>query len=201
MAYNDELIAKKLRRWERYLNNYNLPKWEDIPDFGLYMEQVIALLGQYLDYIPAALKDEQFITAPTINNYVRKNVMPEPRKKMYYREHIAYLIIIVTLKQSLSLALIQKIIPINISVEEVEIIYNKYAERHRIAASYFINQINNLSATLLESDTNTKLTDSHIKNTEELIMASAVTSCFSRLLAEKLLLLDDKTLNDFADEQ
>ena len=63
MAYDKALIAGKLRRWETYLNNYRLPFWEDIPDFGLYMEQVISLLRSYLDYLPPELKEEQVVTA------------------------------------------------------------------------------------------------------------------------------------------
>ena len=71
MIYTNSLVAAKLRRWEKYLNNYRLPDWDSIPDFGLYMEQVIDLLTQYLDYLPPELKAEQFITGSTINNYVR----------------------------------------------------------------------------------------------------------------------------------
>ena len=52
MTYNKELITHKLIRWEHYLNNYKLPAWKELPDIGLYMDQVIALLGQYLDFIP-----------------------------------------------------------------------------------------------------------------------------------------------------
>ena len=45
------------------------------------------LMRQYLDYLPPELKEEQFITASTINNYVRMKIMPEPRRKRYYRIH------------------------------------------------------------------------------------------------------------------
>ena len=120
MAYSNDLVAGKLRRWEKYLNEFRLPRWEEIPDLGLYMEQIIDLLKQYLDYLPPELKEEQFITAATINNYVRTKVMPEPKKKRYYREHIAYLLMILTLKQTLSIAMIQRLIPNGMSREEVE---------------------------------------------------------------------------------
>ena len=89
MQYDKALVAAKLRRWETYLNNYRLPAWEQIPDLGLYMEQVVAFLRQCLDYLPPELKDEEFITAAAINNYVRTNIMPEPIKKRYYRIHMA----------------------------------------------------------------------------------------------------------------
>ena len=75
MAYDNALVAGKLRRWEKYLDDFRLPRWEEIPNLGLYMEQVTVLLREYLDYLPPELKDEQFITAATINNYVRIKVM------------------------------------------------------------------------------------------------------------------------------
>ncbi len=49
MAYDKELIAGKLRRWEKYLSKFRLPEWESIPDIGLYMEQTVVLLRQYID--------------------------------------------------------------------------------------------------------------------------------------------------------
>ena len=88
MAIKKEVVAGKLRRWEKYLNNYRLPCWEDIPDFGLYMEQVLTLLTKYLDYMPPELKEEQFITAATINNYVRKKIMPEPATRSSTRSSL-----------------------------------------------------------------------------------------------------------------
>ena len=63
MGYDKALIAGKLRRWEKYLERFRLPAWDDIPDFGLYMEQTVQLLKQYLDYMPPELKEEQIITA------------------------------------------------------------------------------------------------------------------------------------------
>lgn len=197
MSYDKQLISKKLQRWDKYLHTYHLPEWEDIPNFGLYMEQVIEILKQYLDYLPVELKEDQFITAPTINNYVRKKVMPEPRKKMYYREHIAYLIIILTLKQSLSLAMIQKIIPTGLSEAEIEKKYKEYIVRHKTASEYFLNQIRELAAVLVSGEEGKA---ESVKSPEELIMTSAITCSFSRLLAEKLILLDDKNVDDYKDE-
>ncbi len=196
MPYCNELVAAKLRRWEKFLNEFQLPSWEVIPDFGLYMEQVIDLLKQYLDYLPPELKEEQFITAATINNYVRTKVMPSPRKKRYYREHIAYLIIILTLKQSLSIALISKLIPMGIPIEEVEQIYRAYVRRHSHAAHYFIEQVRQAAAPILHREQDT---GESTLLTEELIASTAIIGGFSRLLAEKLLLLEGKT-QDVAEE-
>lgn len=193
MAYDNALVAGKLRRWEHYLDSFRLPSWEEIPDFGLYMEQVITLLKDYLDYLPPELKDEQFITASTINNYVRMHVMPEPVKKRYYRRHIAYLIIILTLKQSLNIALIQKIIPMGLDESEIAKIYGTYALRHRQAAQYFMEQVRLAAGPILNHKETTALSTG---NPEELIALTAIMGGFTRLLAEKLLLLEGKDLSD-----
>ncbi len=194
MPYSDDLIAFKLRKWEKYLNDFRLPQWEEIPNLGLYMEQVIDLLKQYLDYLPPELKEEQFITASTIHNYVRTKVMPEPRKKKYYREHIAYLIIILTLKQSLSIALIQKVIPTGMSTEEVRSAYTAYVRQHSIAAQYFTEQIRQVASRILGHE---EVYEISAACTEDLITLSSILGGFSRLLSEKLLLLEGKTPDDF----
>ena len=181
MAYDKQLVAGKLRRWEKYLNRFRLPQWEDIPDFGLYMEQVIVLLKKYLDYLPPELKEEQIITAAAINNYVRTKVMPGPNKKKYYRIHIAYLIIICSLKQNLSLAMLQKIIPMGINEDEVKEIYESFAKRHNLAAQYFVEQVRLAAASILDHDEKSEL-DAKVPN--DMITFAAVISCFSRLLAE-----------------
>ena len=191
LIYNKELIAGKLRRWERYMHNYKLPSWEEIPDFGLYMEQVIALLTQYLDYLPPELKDDQFITAATINNYVRTKVMPEPIKKKYYRIHLAYLIMICTLKQSMSIAILQKMIPMDIPDEEVQAIYSAYARQHRRTTEYFVEQVKVAAGNILDHD---NATDFAVNDVVDLISMNAVISGFSGLFANKLLLLEGKSL-------
>lgn len=193
MQYDNDLIAGKLRRWEKYLLDYELPEWEAIPDMGLYMEQVITLLKEYLDYLPPELKEEQFITATTINNYVRKKIIPQPIKKKYYRVHIAFLIIVCTLKHCLSIPTLQTMIPVDMPEDELRSFYTSYAQRHRIASRYFIKQVKIVSAGILERNSKAEIsTDS----TEELVTTSAVVCGLARLLSEKLLLLGGKSLEN-----
>ncbi len=193
MVHDKALVAGKLRRWEKYLNDYRLPAWEEIPNIGLYMEQVTALLKQYLDYLPPELKEEQFITAATINNYVRRGLMPEPVKKKYYRVHIAYLVMICSLKQCLSIATLHTMIPMGLSEEEVRETYSAYVRRHQISAQYFVELVRLVAAGILDHEVVTEIA---AQNTSELIITSAVVSGFGRLLAEKLLLLDNLTLEN-----
>ena len=193
MTYQKDLIAAKLRRWEKYLLNYRLPAWEEIHDIGLYMDQVVTLLHQYLDYLPPELKEEQVITPAAINNYVRKKIMPEPVKKKYYRSHIAYLIMICTLKQCMSISTLQTLIPMGLSDEELERTYTAFASRHRASALFFIEQVREVAAGILDHSVQTEISTA---DTVDLITTSAVVSGFARLRAEKLLLLDGKSAED-----
>lgn len=187
MNYNKKVIAAKLRRWEKYLEEYRLPKWDQIPNLGLYMEQVIVLLKQYLDYMPPEIKDDQFLTAATINNYVRMKIMPGPDKKRYYRIHIAYLLIICSLKQGMSLALIQKIIPMNISEEEVREIYEQFCRQHAKAGDLFRKEMRLMAGKILDHP---DAPDWAAEDPSELIILTAMTGTFARLLTEKLLLME-----------
>lgn len=194
MAYDKDLIAGKLRRWETYLLRFRLPAWEEIPNIGLYMEQVVELLQGYLDYLPPELKDEeQPVTSAAINNYVRRKLLPGPQRKRYWRSHIACLIMICTLKQSLSMSMIQSLLPVGGEESEIRAAYESYAALHNAASHYFVQQVKRAAAHILGHEAKS---DVAVQNAEELICISAVVSGFSRLLAEKLILLNNKTLAD-----
>lgn len=129
MSYDKELIIHKLERWDRFITNYHLPDWDSIPDLGLYMDQVVVLLVQYLSFIPSIPGGkESFVTSSAINNYVRLKIMPAPVKRKYYRVHIAYLIMILTMKQSISISDVQKILPADSSEDCVRSVYEAYSE-------------------------------------------------------------------------
>lgn len=193
MAYDKALVAGKLRRWEKYLIRFRLPVWEEIPNFGLYMEQVVDLLRGYLDYMPPELKDEDVVTSSAINNYVRRGIMPGPKKKKYYRTHIAYLLMICTLKQSLNMNMIMTILPKGDDEEQVRLVYDSFSQRHAMAAEYFVEQVRNAAGELLDHADSSATA---VHTTEELITSAAIIASFARLLAEKLLLLDEKTLEN-----
>ena len=184
MEYDRELIAHKLQRWDKFITDYHLPDWDSIPDFGLYMDQVIVLLEQYLSFIPAPVGGkERFVTSSTINNYVRLKIMPAPVKRKYHRVHIAYLIMILTMKQSLSISDVQKVIPPNSSEEEVRAVYENYSEKFRRLALFFNQQVQSgaegIHAPGQSSDNAVEL----------LVIESALIAGFSKILAEKLIRL------------
>lgn len=63
--------------------------------------------------------------------------MPAPVKRKYHRVHIAYLVMILTMKQSLSISDVQKVIPpMDSSEDEVLSVYEDYSEKFRRLALF-----------------------------------------------------------------
>ena len=184
MSYDKKLIIHKLERWDRFITNYHLPDWDSIPDLGLYMDQVVVLLVQYLGFIPSIPGGkESFVTSSAINNYVRLKIMPAPVKRKYHRVHIAYLIMILTMKQSLSISDVQKVIPPDSSEEEVRAVYQDYSEKFRRLALFFNQQVQTGAEGIR---TPGQTGDNAV---ELLVIESALIAGFSKILAEKLIRL------------
>ena len=102
--------SQRMREWARGLEKFALPDWEGLPQLELYMDQIIILLTEYLAPVSRGQEDRA-ITASIINNYVRMKIVPPPVKKKYSRVHIAFLVVICTLKRSLSISSIQRLLP------------------------------------------------------------------------------------------
>ena len=189
MAFDKVMIVEKLRGWEQHFSEYRLPTWSEIPDFGIYMEQVLTFLNQHLGFMPPDIRDEPLITAATINNYVRKRIMPEPVKKKYYREHLVYLILICSLKHCLTITSLQPMIPLSLTEDELHSLYDSYVVRHRTAVKFFSEQVRLAATSIL--DPSKSLSPLATDDIPEFIISAAVLGGFSRFLAEKLLMLDD----------
>ena len=169
-------------RWENFLTAYQLPKWEDLPDFGLYMDQVITLLSQHLYYLPQEDHSEELVTPTAINNYVRLKIMPAPEKKRYRRIHLAYLFMICTLKQTITIAQVQKIIPVGLEEEEIKQLYSNYVARHIEVGQRFIENIHHCAEPML--DPNNTMENATVEN---MIAGMVMMSGYYRLLAEKII--------------
>ena len=182
MAYDKELLAQKLMRWEGFVAGYALPTWESIPDFGLYMDQVITLLSQHLYYLPQEDHSEELVTPTAINNYVRLKIMPAPEKKRYRRIHLAYLFMICTLKQTITIAQVQKIIPVGLEEEEIKQLYSNYVARHIEVGQRFIENIHHCAEPML--DPNNTMENATVEN---MIAGMVMMSGYYRLLAEKII--------------
>ena len=91
----------QLLQWMDEMQTYHLPRWDELPDIELYMDQVITLIDRYLFPLVDHLEGDKNkgITSAMINNYVKLGMMPKPYKKRYERVHLAHMIVITILKQ------------------------------------------------------------------------------------------------------
>lgn len=99
---------RELEQWLHEVENFHLPRWHELPDLNLYMDQVLTYINDTLGVIETEDDDRgSLLTAAMINNYVKHSLIPKPKKKRYQREHIACLFVYVLLKPVLSLSSIQ----------------------------------------------------------------------------------------------
>ena len=139
MACDKATLDARLQDWLQSIKQFTLPEWDALPQLDLYMDQVIILLKQYLAPLHRGEEDKA-ITASIINNYVRMKVIPAPVKKKYSRVHLACLIMICSLKRSLSISCIQRILPSDHNEESVRQLYNDFVRQHDSAQKQFIRQ-------------------------------------------------------------
>ena len=93
-------INNSVAAWSAGLAAQRLPRWDELPDIDLYLDQVLTLLDKYLGpFLPE--NGGHALTASMINNYVKLRIVPAPVKKRYGRVQLAYLLVIGLLKQVL----------------------------------------------------------------------------------------------------
>ena len=105
------------------IRGFHLPKYQDIPDVGLYLEQTV----QYIAGIYSCVGDE-LLTGSMIGNYVKKGLVANPVKKRYNRKQIAYLIFITMAKTVLSMEDIRCFMKVQQNTYSVQRAYDYFRE-------------------------------------------------------------------------
>lgn len=80
------------------LRTHRPAEWAQLPDFALYMDQVLA----YMDRQVLRYEDDDGLTSAMVNNYTKGGLVPRAAGKKYSREHMAYLTVICILKRVMS---------------------------------------------------------------------------------------------------
>ena len=103
------------------MQKINLHNYENIPDVGLYLDQVTKYINSYLN-------EEYALTSNMITNYVKQKIVPKGYKKTYSRGHIAQFMLIAYFKTVLSM-------------EQIKIIFTYYLKKYSIEEFYniFVN--------------------------------------------------------------
>ncbi len=112
--------------------NFRLPRWNDLPDLELYMDQVIALTNKFI--APICSENDKALTASMVNNYVKLGAMPPPEKKKYSRIHLAQLIIICVLKQVMPIPTISELIKMALCFLSEQQMLDVFAEYYEKSA-------------------------------------------------------------------
>ncbi len=119
-------IAENIMKIKNTLESFVLPGWDELPSIYLYMDQVIELATQYFRCVSELSGEEKILTPPMINNYIKMKAMPAPEKKRYGKTHLAYLLMISSLKQSMSIASMKSIIPLLENEEDIQRLYTDF---------------------------------------------------------------------------
>ena len=135
------------------LSDVKFPRWKDLPELDLYMDQVLVLMDKYLCRVnldkATGCDEEGLITSSMVNNYVKKEYMPAPVKKKYGKEHIAHLIIICIMKQSLPIPVIDTFIKSMLEVMPISELLDTFIDTYEqsfIAAADRLKELSVVSS-------------------------------------------------------
>ena len=143
------------------IRDFRLPSYSEIPDVGLYLEQVTKYVNGIIEPLGCPA-----ITSSMISNYVKQGVVSAPERKLYSRDHLVYFIFISIAKTV-------------ISIDDVAMLYEKQRELYDIptAYAYFCEEFENMLlyiSGLKEQVDNVGVTESKLKTTlRSVIMAAA----------------------------
>ena len=141
-----------LQRIAASVNGFHLPRYNEIPNVGLYLEQTAKFITEY--YAPLG---EYGLTTSMISNYVKKGLLNNPVKKQYNREQIAYLLFIALAKNVLSLDALTNFIQIQKQTYPLEIAYNYFCDQLEEILRYTFELSDSISATDMDSSDEKRL--------------------------------------------
>ena len=107
------------RQLSEYVADFHLPRYRELPDIGLHLEQVTRYVARY---VPTPL------TGSMVSNYVKQKLIPGPVKKAYSRDSIAYLIFLSYIKTVISLEDIRLMMEVQKSSYELQVAYDYFCD-------------------------------------------------------------------------
>ena len=120
MQNNEERIEKIIK--------HHLPRWNELPEIDLYLDQLVCLLEQYLSNYIKNDDNEKIITKTMINNYVKHKIIRRPVKKRYAADQIAELFFIAVAKNVMQLSDLKAAIELQRRTYSTKVAYNYFVE-------------------------------------------------------------------------
>ncbi len=103
------------------IEGFRLPRYREIPNVGLYLEQVAKYINGYLNVLGYA-----DITPSMISNYVKQGMVNKPVGKLYYADQIAHLVFIAVAKNIISMENIRKLFEMQRKVYTDQVAYDYF---------------------------------------------------------------------------
>jgi len=121
------------------LEQFKLPRWEELPSIDLYLEQVLSLLEDWLgDFL--SFDGKKIITKTMVNNYVKQKFIAPPVNKKYDKTAVASLFVIAILKPVYTIEEISRLIKLDIRTNAKEQAYNEFCELIESAVTHAFHQ-------------------------------------------------------------
>jgi len=105
------------------IRGFRLPRYQELPDMGLYLEQTTQYINQKLE--PLGVSP---LTGSMIRNYVKQDLIANPVGKQYSANQIAHLIVIALLKQTVPLEHVERLFSRQQLVYTDQIAYDYFCE-------------------------------------------------------------------------
>ncbi|MCM1118372.1 MAG: DUF1836 domain-containing protein [bacterium] len=105
------------------IDQFHMPKYQELPDVGLYLEQTAKYINGYLE--PLGCME---ITTSMISNYVKKGYVASPVRKQYYRKQIAQLFFIAMAKNVLSMENIGKLFALQEKTYATQVAFDYFCQ-------------------------------------------------------------------------
>ena len=135
------------------IKEFSLPRFNDIPNVGLYLEQVVKYISEYLEPLGSFS-----ITGSMVSNYVKKGLLENPVKKQYDREQIARVFFIAIAKNVLSMEDIRLLFEMQHKTYEPKRAYDYFCSEFENVLEYVFGAKENLDNVGTDSnDTKTML--------------------------------------------
>lgn len=122
------------------IRDFRMPRYREIPNMGLYLDQTIKYINQYLE--PLGCME---ITSSMVSNYVKKGYIKSPVKKQYDAEQIAYLFFIAVAKNVLSMESIAKMFGLMHGVYTEEVAYDYFCSELENVLNYIFGEQDDIS--------------------------------------------------------
>lgn len=102
-------------------------RWDELPDFDLYVDQMIQIVLDQLEFMSLFYEDI-ILSKSMVNNYVKKRIMPKPVRKKYNKSHLSQLMVITILKPILTMSEIQTAIEASLYHRENREAYDLFCQ-------------------------------------------------------------------------